>query len=95
MQGDLKQFYASIKLVSNQWNLQRVLLKDNLDPNSEVKEAVIKTLIWGIKCVSAQTETAIIKLAEAIKDSHPTLSSFLLNGRFVDDLGTSAEDMDS
>ena len=94
MQGDLKQFYASIKLVSNQWNLQRVLLKDNLDPNSEVKEAVIKTLIWGIKCVSAQTETAIIKLAEAIKDSHPTLSSFLLNGRFVDDLGTSAEDMD-
>ena len=29
MQGDLKQFYASIKLVTEQWNLQRVLLKDN------------------------------------------------------------------
>ena len=91
MQGDLKQFYASIKLISDQWNLQRVLLRDNLDPDAEVKEAVIKTLIWGIKCVSAQTETAIIKLAEAVKETHPILSDFLLNGRFVDDLGTSAE----
>ena len=25
VQGDLKQFYASIKLVQDQWNLQRVL----------------------------------------------------------------------
>ena len=91
LQGDLKQFYASIKLVQDQWNLQRVLLKENLDPNSEVQEAVIKTLIWGIKCVSAQSETAIIKLAEAIKDTYPLLADFLLNGRFVDDLGTSAE----
>merc|ERR1712208_249496 len=28
VQGDLKQFYASIKLVKDQWNLQRVLFKD-------------------------------------------------------------------
>ena len=32
VQGDLKQFYASIKLVESQWNLQRILYWHNLDP---------------------------------------------------------------
>ena len=53
VQGDLKQFYASIKLVAEQWNLQRVLFREDLDPSSEVQEGVIKTLIWGVKAVSA------------------------------------------
>ena len=47
VQGDLRSFYASIKLVPDQWNLQRILFKDNLDPDAEVQEAVIKALIWG------------------------------------------------
>ena len=51
VQGDLKQFYASIKLVESQWNLQRVLLRKDLDLKSEVLECVIKTLIWGVKSV--------------------------------------------
>ena len=87
LQGDLKQFYASIKLIVEQWNLQRVLIREDFDPNNEVQEAVIKTLIWGIKCVSAQSECSIIKLAEAVKEESPMLSNFLLNSRFVDDLG--------
>ena len=95
IQGDLKQFYASIKLVHDQWNLQRVLFRPDLDPSSEVQEAVIKTLIWGIKCVSAQSECAIIKLAEAIKDTNPRLADLLLNSRFVDDLGDSAKDIET
>merc|ERR1711873_140114 len=72
-QGDLRQFYASIKLVPEQWNLQRILYKENLDPDAVVQEAVIKTLIWGVKSVSAQSECAIIKLAEAIKESRFSL----------------------
>ena len=94
VQGDLKQFYASIKLILEQWNLQRVLFRQNFDPNAEVQEAVIKTLIWGVKCVSAQSECAIIKLAEAVKDESPMLSNFLLNSRFVDDLGDSKEKLE-
>ena len=95
VQGDLKQFYASMKLFMDQWHLQRVLFKENLDPNAEVQEAVIKTLIWGIKCVSAQTECAIIKLAESVKEEFPVLADFLMNGRFVDDLGDSYVAMDT
>ena len=95
LQGDLKQFYASIKLIVEQWNLKRVLIKEDFDPNNEVQEAVIKTLIWGIKCVSAQSECAVIKLAEAVKDESPMLSNFLLNSRFVDDLGDSKEKIET
>ena len=89
LQGDLKQFYASIKLIMEQWNLQKVLYRKNLDPKEPVQEALIKTLIWGIKSVSAQSECAIIKLAEAVKNEFPLLADFLINSRFVDDLGHS------
>ena len=41
VQGDLKQFYASIKLVAEQWHLQRVLFKENLDPDAKVIEGII------------------------------------------------------
>ena len=89
-QGDLKQFYASIKLIVEQWNLQRVLLRDELDPDGRILEMILRTLIWGIKCVSAQSETAIIKLAEHILKDYPLLAKFLLDSRFVDDIADSA-----
>ena len=93
-QGDLKQFYASIKLVTDQWNLQRVLFRDGMHPEGEIMEAIIKTLIWGVKCVSAQSECSIIKIAEAVKDEHPDLAIFLLLCRFVDDIASSASKID-
>ena len=89
MQGDLKQFYASIKLLKDHWNLQRVLYKPGLDPDAEIVEAVIVTLIWGIKCVLAQSEAAVIKLAAAIEEKNPRLAELLRDSRFVDDLGDS------
>ena len=93
VQGDLKQFYASIKLVPEQWNLQRVLFRPDLDPKLDVVEVVIKTLIWGVKCVSGQSECSIIKLAEYVRDLNPRLAELLLESRFVDDLGDSDVDM--
>ena len=45
VQGDLKQFYASIRLVERHWHLQRVLYIPGLVPKAEALEAVIKTLI--------------------------------------------------
>ena len=53
--GDLSQFYNSCKLVPQQLNLQRVLYREELDPDASVLEFVITTLIYGVKCVSAQS----------------------------------------
>ena len=43
--------------------------------------------------MSAQSECSIIKLATHIKEKYPLLADFLLNGRFVDDLGDSSESL--
>ena len=89
VQGDLRQFYASIKLVKDNWNLQRVLFKPDLNPNSPEVDAIISTLIWGVKCVSAQSEAAVDKIALSIRESNPRLAELLKDSRFVDDLADS------
>ena len=94
LQGDLRQFYASIKLIKDNWNLQRVLFKLDLDPRSPPVEAVISTLIWGVKCVSAQSEKAVDKLAVSVKEFNPRLAELMTESRFVDDLGDSDSDLE-
>ena len=84
--GDLKQFYNACKLDSKQWNLQRFLWVDNLDPSGKVLEAVITTLIYGVTSVSAQTELAMKDLADFIRTDNPELATFLVMSRYVDDL---------
>ena len=51
--GDLKQFYPSIGLDESQWNLQRVLWRENLDFDAELEEIVIVSLIFGVRSVAA------------------------------------------
>ena len=89
--GDLRQFYNAFKLEKEQWNLQRILWIEDLNPNGEVLEAVIKTLIYGVKSVSAQTEFALEKLSEMVRESNPDLSMFLALSRYVDDLQDSKD----
>ena len=86
---DLQQFYNSCKLVPEQWNLQRFLYREDLDPENPVMEGVIKTLIYGVKSVSAQSEEAIKDLADHIRDKYPAVATLLEEGRYVDDEGES------
>ena len=84
--GELQQFYNACKLLSKQWNLQRFLWVKVLDPDGEVLEAVILTLIYGVKSVSAQSEHALTLLADHIREENPELAMFLVLSRYVDDL---------
>ena len=86
MTGDLQMFYNSCKLDPDMWNLQRFLWLENLDPQGKVLEAVFTTLIYGVKCVSAQSEFALAELSDHIKDEFPELASFLVHSRYVDDV---------
>ena len=92
--GDLKQFYTSIALNPSQWNLQRVLWREGLAFESKIEEIVILSLIFGVRCVSALSEKAIIMLAEYVRPRNPRLAELLLGGRFVDDLGDSDETLE-
>ena len=87
--GDLSQFYNSLKLREDFYNLQRFLFRKNLDISGEVLEAIIITLIYGVKSVSAQSEEAMLRLAKDIEDEFPALAKLLRIGRYVDDMGES------
>ena len=87
--GDLTQFYNACKLAAHQWNLQRLLYRENLDPNLPIIEYIIITLIYGVKCVSAQTEYAMTLLADLIRQEYPELADFIVKSRYVDDLAES------
>ena len=87
--GDLQQFYNSCKLVPSQWNLQRFLYREDMNPDNPVLEGVIKTLIYGVKSVSAQSEEAIKQLADFIRGKYPDVAALLELSRYVDDEGES------
>ena len=89
--ADIKQFYYSGKLIPTQWNLQRFLYKEDLDPNSETKEGVITTLINGVKSASCQTECMKVKLADSVRDEKPVVAVLLDDSTYVDDIGESKE----
>ena len=92
--GDLKGFYTSIGLVEDQWNLQRVLWRDNLDPDAKLEELVIVTLIFGVRAVSALSERAVLDIADQITQDFPRLAELLHKSRFVDDLADSMNNND-
>ena len=92
--GDLSQFYNCFKLIEDNWNLQLFLWKEDLNPANETLVAVLMTLIYGVKCVAAQSEAGIYKLAKYIEGKHPELAEFLINSRYVDDSGDSKAELE-
>jgi hypothetical protein len=64
MTGDLQQFYNACKQVPTQWNLERFLFKADLNPAAPVEEGLIKTFIYGVSSVSAQSENGMKKLGD-------------------------------
>ena len=93
--GDLKQFYTSIALDESQWNLQRVLWRENMDMDAETEEIVIVSLIFGVRSMSALSERAVLNLAEHVRETNPRLCQLLSLSRMVDDLGDSDMDLGS
>ena len=92
--ADIRQFYNSGKLTPKQWNLQRFLFKENLDPANETKEGVICTLIYGVKCSSCQTECIKEKLSDSVREEKPAVSKVLEDSTYVDDMGESKAELE-
>ena len=87
--ADISQFYPTINLVPEHWRYQRVLLREGLEPDGRLKEAVIIKLIFGVLSVSSLSEEVVRKFALSIENEYPEVAKFLLKFRYVDDLGRS------
>ena len=69
--------------------MESSIISLDLNPENETLVGTITTLIYGVKSVAAQSEAGIRKLANFIQAKHPDLAEFLLQSRYVDDLGDS------
>ena len=84
--ADFTKMYNQFALLPDQWNLQRILFKQDLDPSAPVQEACVTTLIYGVKSVAGQTEHTFKEVAGHIKDEKPRVARLLTEGRYVDNL---------
>ena len=97
--GDIRQFYNVVLLEKEHWRFQKVLYYEDLDPKNPLIKAIIRTLIYGVKCVGAQTEYLKRLLADEVKEDRiPSISmkeevmDLLENKCYVDDFGSSTTD---
>ena len=82
---DVQMMYNSVKLVEENWCLQRYIWQENLDPTKIPEEKVIKTLIYGVKSSGNQAEHGLRETAKLYKDEHPEVNEIVRNDIYVDD----------
>lgn len=75
--GDIKLFYNSVLLAPEHLPYQRFLFKEGLNPEAKTVEAVIKTLIYSVRLVSAQSEVLIEMITEEVEEKYPQVATFL------------------
>ena len=96
--GDISQFYNNVLLRKEHWKFQRVVWYSNLDPTNELIKGVVRTLIYGVRCVSSQTEYVKKLLEKRIREKAVTeqdlmVLNFIRGGWYVDDGGISVKDV--
>ena len=84
--GDVSQFYCSVGLLEESWPYQKLLLREDLNPNGKLIKAVITSAIFGVCSSGGQSEEAIKKFCEIIKYDFPQVVKLLLKSRYVDDI---------
>ena len=89
--GNISQFYNVYKLRPEYWQL--FLWQECLDPDKAIDIAVIKTLIYGNSASALLSEEGMRQLAVLVREEDPGLADFLTDGRFVDNLNDSLENI--
>ena len=89
--GDVSQFYCSIGLVEKSWPYQKLLLREDLNPNGRLIKAVIVSAIFGVCSSGGQSEEVIRQFCELIRIDYPDVVRILLERRYVDDILKSVE----
>ena len=89
--GDISQFYNTVQLAEDHWQYQQVLWYDEMDPSKPLRRRIIRTAIYGVRCVGAQTEEIMRQVADHIKEELENVRKLLVKLRYVDDFGKANE----
>ena len=89
--ADIKKMYNSVKLVEDDWCLQRYIRQKDLDPRKLPEEKVMKTLIHGAKSSGNQTERSQRETARLSAEEYPKDNQIVQNVIYVDDCSSGEE----
>ena len=64
--GDVSQFYCSVGLVEECWPYQKIVLRENMNPNGKLIKAVIVSAIFGVCSSGGQSEEALKQFCDMI-----------------------------
>ena len=81
---DIQMRHNSIKLLEQNWCLQRYIWQQDLDPTKIPKENVIKILIYGVKSRDNQAERSLKENAKLSKVEYPKINEIVKNDIYVD-----------
>ena len=87
--------YNTIRLEEKDWCYQRYFWHPNLGLDKEPEEKVIKTLIYGVRSSSNQSELALRKVAEISKNEYPEANDVIQHDIYVDDCLSGAPDREA
>ena len=76
--------HNSIKLLEQNWCLQRYIWQQDLDPTKIPEENVIKILIYGVKSRDNQAERSLKENAKLSKVEYPKINEIVKNDVYVD-----------
>ena len=65
-----------------------------MDKLSELEKGVVRTAIYGVRCVGAQCEQIMRLLADLFRNDFPDVADFLERLRYVDDMAKSVTNKD-
>ncbi len=91
---DVKKMYNTVKLNEMHWCYQMYLWQNELDPEKEPEEKVIKTLIYGVKSSGNQAEYALRETARLHKEQFPRVYEIVHNDIYVDDCLSGEDTLD-
>ena len=81
---DIQMRHNSIKLLEQNWCLQRYIWQQDLDPTKIPKKNVIKILIYGVKSRDNQAERSLKENAKLSKVEYPKINEIVKNDIYVD-----------
>ena len=81
---DIQMRHNSIKLLEQNWCLQRYIWQQDLDPTKIPKENVIKILIYGVKSRDNQAERSLKENTKLSKVEYPKINEIVKNDIYVD-----------
>ena len=76
--GDISQFYNTVQLAEDHWQYQQVLWYDEMDPSKLLRRGIVRTAIYGVRCVGAQTEEIMRQVADHITEELENVRKLLI-----------------